>query len=133
MQDEIQKQKEECDRRCKMVEHLKYEVVCAKVTLLICLGLALILLMSQLVACGHVKLPDRNHPSCNIPHTQRPICISDSDCASNFLCAKRGSAIGRCTYIECCEPWRNRRLEGGESFCEGDNMHKPVLNVPGSP
>jgi hypothetical protein len=130
---DIQKKKEECDRRCQLVQHLKLEVICAKLVFLFCLGIVLLLLLSQIVGCGHVRLPNRDHPNCNIPHTQRPVCISNADCAQDFLCAKRGSEIGRCTYIDCCDPWRNRRLEKGDSFCEGSDIRKPVFNGPTSP
>jgi len=124
---------EAIEDRCKLVEHLKFELVCAKIVFLICAGLLFILLFSMALGCGHMRLPDRDHPACTIPYSQRPVCITDSECATGFLCAKRGWDIGRCTYQDCCEPWRNRRLEGGGSFCESDNISKPVLNVPECP
>jgi len=96
--------------------------------------------IAMLTGCGlKYRLPDRSHPSCQVPYSQRPTCLEDSDCAQNFLCAYRGgfsSIEGRCTYIDCCDPWRNRRLEGGRSFCDIDinpdiiNGRKPVRNKP---
>ena len=64
------------------------------------------------------RLPDRDHPNCAIGWEQRPVCIDSSDCAESFLCAKRGTSVGRCTYIDCCDPWRNRGLYPDSSFCE---------------
>ena len=85
----------------------------------------------MLTGCGlKYRLPDRNHPSCQVPYSQRPTCLEDSDCAQNFLCAYRGgfsSIEGRCTYIDCCDPWRNRRLEGGRSFCDID-INPDIIN-----
>ncbi len=121
----------------KRPSHLLVGPVTLAITFLVFLMIA-ILAMSGCAGIN-IRLPDRSHPACQVPYSQRPGCISDSDCAQNYLCAFRSgfnSVEGRCTYIDCCDPWRNRRLEGGRSFCDIDinpNVpagRKPVRNEP---
>jgi len=111
------------------------------VTLIVTFFIFLMIAILSMTGCATLsfRLPDRNHPACQVPYSQRPTCISDSDCAQSYLCAFRSgftSVEGRCTYIDCCDPWRNRRLEGGRSFCDIDinpNVpagRKPVRNKP---
>ena len=65
-----------------------------------------------------MRLPDRGHPACKVPWQQRDRCLSDVDCKTGYLCAKRGQMIGRCTYLDCCDPWRQGpRLMQGEDWC----------------
>ena len=82
-------------------------------------GFMLMMFISTCTGCAGTtfRLPDRDHPNCAIAWEERPVCIDDSSCAEAFLCAKRGSAIGRSTYIDCCDPWRNRGLYPDTSFC----------------
>ena len=111
------------------------------VTLAITIFVFILIAILTITGCASIKfsLPDRDHPACQVPYSQRPTCLSDTDCAQNYLCAFRGgftSVEGRCTYIDCCDPWRNRRLEGGRTFCDIDINpsvpagRKPVRNEP---
>ena len=81
-----------------------------------------------LAGCAHISLPDRDHPLCEIPWEQRTDCISDAGCPDYFVCARRGQAVGRCTYIACCEPWRSGPRLLGESWCE-HNYEEGLENV----
>jgi hypothetical protein len=101
--------------------HLKAELFCAKIIFLILLSLAMAVLFSFLLACAGIRLPNRDHPNCAVPYSQRPLCVSTADCSMGFQCAYRGHALGRCTYEDCCDPWRNRRLERGDTFCNDKN------------
>ena len=79
-----------------------------------------ILLTIAATACAHFSLPNRNHQLCNIPWDKRDPCLTDSDCDGlpMHICAHRGQVIGKCTYIECCDPWRNGpRLMNGADWC----------------
>jgi len=72
-----------------------------------------------MAGCGHVRLPDRDHPLCEKPWEKRTTCVSDAGCPDGFVCAHRGQAIGRCTYIDCCSPWRSGpKLHSGADWCE---------------
>lgn len=79
------------------------------------LAFFLIIILSMITHCGHWRLPDRSR--CTIPWEQRPTCLSDNDCGREQLCAFRGNVIGRCTLVDCCDPWRNRRLENSYNSC----------------
>jgi len=82
------------------------------------IAISFIIILCLFVSCGiRFSLPDRNHPNCKIPWDQRKPCLDSSDCAPEHECAHRGFSVGRCTYFDCCEPWRNRRLERGKNWC----------------
>ena len=87
------------------------------------MGIVLIALVLMptiiLPGCGHVRLPDRS--KCVVPWEQRKDCLTDHDCDfQDEVCAHRGRAIGKCTLIDCCYPWRNGpRLISGDDWCRG--------------
>ncbi len=66
--------------------------------------------------CAGIRLPDRS--KCTVPYGERKECLADVDCDREELCAFRGNPVGRCTLEDCCEPWRNRRMETGGDWCE---------------
>ena len=71
-----------------------------------------------LAGCASWRLPNRAHPNCKIPWENRKTCISDRNCGPDEICAHRGQAIGKCTYIDCCDPWRSGpKLRGGADWC----------------
>lgn len=92
---------------------------------LVMAGFILVLAAAMISSCGHIRLPDRS--KCVIPWDERKTCVSDSDCAPDQLCAFRGRPMGKCTLVDCCDPWRNRRLERGKSWCT--NEEDPVSNL----
>ena len=67
------------------------------------------IIIAMISSCSNIRfrLPDRDHPLCKVPWNSRIDCLDDSDCPQNHVCAHRGRAIGKCTYIDCCEPWRH--------------------------
>ena len=105
--------------------HLKVELFCAKIIFLLMLTLAMAVLFSFLLGCAGMRLPNRDHPACTIPYSQRPVCLTNANCSMGYLCSFRSGPLGRCTYEDCCNPWRNRRLERGDSFCNGEIRNKP--------
>jgi hypothetical protein len=123
-----------------IVEKGSFHQLVGPVTLIVTLAMFLLIAILVMSGCTlSFRFPDKNHPACQVPYAKRPACYSHSDCAQDYLCAFRGdfySIEGRCTYIDCCDPWRNRRLEGGRSFCDTDinpdipNRRKPVRNEP---
>ena len=84
------------------------------------------------VGCAGITLADRT--KCTVPWGERPSCATDHDCDGDKICAHRGSSIGRCTLIDCCDPWRdNGRHGGGDNWCKeehpkGDGSYIPIKN-----
>ena len=95
-----------------------YKIIRATIILatLIFLGVYI----ASLEGCAGMSLPNRDHPNCKIKWSDRPVCIDASDCSDEFRCAFRGNNIGRCTYVDCCNPWRNR----GYDFTSCTNYDK---------
>jgi len=80
--------------------------------------------IAMVTSCSHIRfrLPDRS--KCVIPWEQRKDCINDRQCGPEEVCAHRGRAIGKCTLIDCCEPWRNGpRIMPDADWCD----HKEVI------
>jgi len=101
------------------------EAILAKLGVLAIMMFFIFIAIAMISGCAgiNIRLPDRDHPNCKIPWEQRPTCISGADCVDGFECAKRGTSIGRCTYLDCCDPWRNRRLNMGGDFCGPNPKH----------
>ena len=75
----------------------------------------------MVTSCGHIRLPDRS--KCTIPWEQRKDCINETQCGPEEVCAHRGRTIGKCTLIDCCNPWRNGpRLMHGADWCTHEEM-----------
>ena len=108
-----------------MKKIINKELLFANVITLFAVIVLLFLVAATMISgCGHISLPDRS--KCVIPWEQRKPCISDSECAPDQLCAFRGQAVGKCTLLDCCDPWRNRSLESGKNWC----THKQETTVP---
>ncbi len=88
-------------------KRLNIEMLIAKVSIFAIIMFFLMIAMALVFSCGHIRLPNRNHPNCSIPWNERPNCLTSRDCALDFECAHRGGAVGKCTYIDCCQPWRH--------------------------
>ena len=73
--------------------------------------------VAMISSCAHIRLPDRDHPLCKVPWENRKTCLDASDCPEEFACARRGRSIGKCTYIDCCEPWRHGPRLLGADWC----------------
>lgn len=102
-----------------------WEMVIAEFAMWLILGFFIMIAASQ-CNCGHIRLPDRSR--CVTPWEQRVDCIDDTQCGAEEICAKRGRTIGKCTLIDCCNPWRNGpRLMSGDDWCKGissENLQK---------
>ena len=62
--------------------------------------------IAMITSCGiRFRLPDRS--KCVIPWSERKDCIDDTQCEFDEVCAHRGRAVGKCTLLDCCYPWRN--------------------------
>ena len=85
------------------------------ISLAVIVGLLFLVAAAMISGCSHMRLPDRS--KCVIPWDERKTCVADSDCAPDQLCAFRGRTVGKCTLVDCCDPWRNRRLESGKNWC----------------
>ncbi len=120
--------KKDNDKAAETNCHLKAELFCAKLILIVLISLAMAVFFSFILGCAGIRLPNRDHPNCAIPYSQRPACLTNSDCSVGYLCARRGAPLGRCTYEDCCNPWRNRRLERGDDFCN-DEFHDQHGNI----
>ena len=116
---------EDAEERKYIPSFVYREAIIAKLGVLAIIMFFIFIAIAMISGCAgiNIRLPDRDHPSCKIPWEQRPTCIDGVGCAEGFLCAKRGSSIGRCTYLDCCEPWRNGRLNSGDDFCGLHNKH----------
>ena len=83
------------------------------------IGLFFVMIMIVMISsCSHVRfrLPDRS--KCAIPWAERKDCIDERQCRPDEICAHRGRTIGKCTLIDCCEPWRSGpKLMGGYDWC----------------
>ena len=104
----------------KLTKKQGLEMLIATLSMLAIMAFFVMIAIVMMSGCSHInfRLPDRNHPNCSIPWDQRPTCISSADCGLDYECAKRGSVIGKCTYIDCCEPWRHGpKLLNGASWC----------------
>ena len=81
----------------------------------------LMIIITMVTSCGHIRLPDRS--KCTIPWEQRKDCINETQCGPEEVCAHRGRTIGKCTLIDCCNPWRNGpRLMHGADWCTHEEM-----------
>ena len=75
--------------------------------------------------CAHMSIPDRSQ--CVIPWEQRKPCISDKECSPDQTCAFRGLSVGKCTLLECCDPWRDRGKHAtGKNWCTQEEEIKNV-------
>ena len=73
------------------------------------------------VGCSSLNfnLPDRS--VCTTPWEKRATCHADHECEGDQLCARRGTIEGRCTSIDCCDPWRNNGNHAmGNDWCKKD-------------
>ena len=85
------------------------------------------------VGCSglNFNLPDRS--MCTTPWEKRVTCRSDHECEGDQLCARRGTVEGRCTPIDCCDPWRNNGNHAmSNDWCKKDKsketqLHQKVL------
>lgn len=100
------KKKEDIDRE------LLYPGLCTFIAIVAILFLGAIMMLS---GCGHIGLPDRS--KCVVPWEERKTCVADADCAPDQVCAFRGRTVGKCTLVDCCDPWRNKRMESGKNWC----------------
>ena len=98
---------------------------------LLVLAIAFVLGMMTIRCAGtEFRLPDRS--KCTVSWEDRKTCISDKECTRDEVCAHRGAAVGRCTLLDCCDPWRGRGQHvGGDDWCkrkstEKDAEFKPV-------
>ena len=98
-------------------EQVKYDMAEALKDLLAyaAVGFVLATFISAM-CCAHWRLPDRT--KCVTPWEERKDCISNKECGYDQLCAKRGFAIGKCTLIDCCDPWRGQPgIKSGYDWC----------------
>ncbi len=116
---------ENADERKYIPSFVYREAILAKLGIMAIMMFFIFIAIAMISGCAgiNIRLPDRDHPNCKIPWEQRRVCISGADCVEGFECAKRGSSIGRCTYLDCCDPWRNGRLNMGDDFCGPINKH----------
>tara|TARA_R100000008_G_scaffold40584_1_gene23284 strand:- start:862 stop:1197 length:336 start_codon:yes stop_codon:yes gene_type:complete len=99
-----------------MKKLINKELLFANAVSLIAVAILLFLAAALMISgCAHIGLPDRS--KCVIPWEERKTCVADSDCAPDQVCAFRGRAMGKCTLLDCCDPWRNRNLETGKNWC----------------
>ena len=99
-----------------MKKLINRELLFANVVTMFAIYVLLFLVAATMISgCSHIRLPDRSR--CVIPWDERKTCVADSDCAPDQLCAFRGHAVGKCTLLDCCDPWRNRRLESEKNWC----------------
>ena len=71
------------------------------------------------VGCSSLNfnLPDRS--VCTTPWEKRATCHADHECEGDQMCARRGTIEGRCTLIDCCDPWRNNGKHAtGNDWCK---------------
>ena len=91
------------------------------VAIIAIMGFFAFMIMAMMTSCGHIRLPDRS--KCVIPWEQRKDCINERQCGPEEVCARRGRTIGKCTLIDCCNPWRNGpRLMHGADWCTHEEM-----------
>lgn len=99
-----------------MKKLINKELLFANVLIVLAVVALLFLVAATMISgCATWSLPDRSQ--CVIPWEQRKTCVQDSDCAPDQLCALRGRAVGKCTLLDCCDPWRNKRMESGKNWC----------------
>ncbi len=86
----------------------------------------------------NLNLPDRT--KCTRTWQQGKECVSDVDCNESLdeVCAFRGHPTGRCVMMDCCDPWRNGRLESGNDWCKKetdpeDEMIHRAKKIPEAP
>lgn len=80
------------------------------------LGFIIMMFVTSMFGCATWRLPDRT--KCVTPWEERKDCISNKECGYDQLCAKRGFAIGKCTLIDCCDPWRGQPgIKSGYDWC----------------
>ena len=103
----------------ELTKKQRLEMIIATAAIYAIIAFFVMIAVTLISSCGHIRLPDRDHPNCSIPWNQRPTCTSPADCDLDYECARRGSVIGRCTYIDCCNPWRHGpKLLDGSSWCK---------------
>ena len=95
---------------------LRLEMIIAHLSIF-AIFLFFIMIAAALVAsCGHIRLPDRSR--CTVPWSKRVDCFTERDCGIEEVCAFRGRVVGKCTLIDCCEPWRHGpRFLGERDWC----------------
>jgi len=70
-----------------------------------------------MIGCAGVKLGDRSN--CTTKWEERKPCISEGDCSPDQVCMFRnGISVGKCSDVDCCDPWRHRDLKTGANWCE---------------
>ena len=96
----------------------RIEMIIANIGVLAIVLFFVFIAAMMVTSCAGIRLPDRDHPLCSIPWENRLDCISNNECPENHECAYRGQTIGKCTYIDCCDPWRGRGNHAmGRSWC----------------
>ena len=105
-------------------ERVRYDVEEALKDLLAYAAVGFILAtLVIMTCCGHIRLPDRT--KCVTPWEERKDCISDRQCSYDQLCAKRGRVIGKCTLIDCCDPWCGQPgIKSGYDWCTQTELDK---------
>ena len=81
------------------------------------LGFIIGVIFTSMSNCASWRLPDRSHPHCSVPWESRIVCLDNSVCTTDHVCARSGQAVGRCTYIDCCDPWRSGPKLLGTDWC----------------
>ena len=82
------------------------------------LGFFMAVLITINCNCATWRLPDRDHSHCKIPWENRITCVIDAGCPADHVCARRRAGLGKCTYIDCCDPWRHGPRLLGADWCE---------------
>jgi len=101
-----------------MDKKLNLDTLVGKVSMFAVALLFVFVAVMMITSCAGIRLPDRDHPLCDIPWDNRLDCISNNECPDNHECAYRGQTVGKCTYIDCCDPWRGRGHHAmGRSWC----------------
>ena len=101
-----------------MRKKLKPEMLIGNLSVFLIVLFFVFIIAMMITSCAGIRLPDRNHPLCSVPWENRVDCISNKDCPDNHECAYRGQPVGKCTYLDCCDPWRGRGNHAmGRDWC----------------
>ena len=85
------------------------------------LGFIVMMFITSMFGCATWRLPDRT--KCVTPWEERKDCISNAECGWDEECAKRGFAIGKCTLLDCCDPWRGQPgIRSGYDWCTYEEL-----------
>jgi len=76
-----------------------------------------------LTSCSHIRLADPSN--CSVDWEERKPCITENECAPTQVCTFRyGLSVGKCSDLDCCDPWRDRNLKTGANWCEDNNLEQ---------